>query len=86
MKRLPSAGTFLPLKSYCLQVLTSLADQERHGYRIMQEVPEGTAGKVRLWTGELRRLIYDEELIEALENLTRAIHARRGLAQREAES
>jgi DNA-binding PadR family transcriptional regulator len=48
-------------------VLLSLADQEQHGYGIMQEVLERTGGKVRLWPatlyGALKRLM-DEELIE----------------------
>ena len=46
--------------------MLSLAGQEQHGYGIMQEVLERTAGKVRLWPatlyGTLKRLI-DEELI-----------------------
>src|SRR5712691_5563895 len=59
--------TFLPLKPHWFHVLLSLADQEQHGYGIMQEVLERTGGKVRLWPatlyGTLKRLI-DEELIE----------------------
>jgi DNA-binding PadR family transcriptional regulator len=59
--------TFLPLKPHWFHVLLSLTDQEQHGYGIMQEVLDRTAGKVRLWPatlyGTLKRLI-DEELIE----------------------
>jgi len=59
--------SFLPLKPHWFHVLLSLADQEQHGYGIMQEVLERTDGKVRLWPatlyGALKRLI-DEELIE----------------------
>jgi DNA-binding PadR family transcriptional regulator len=59
--------TFLPLKPHWFHVLLSLADQEQHGYGIMQEVLDRTGGKVRLWPatlyGTLKRLI-DEELIE----------------------
>jgi len=59
--------SFLPLKPHWFHVLLSLADQEQHGYGIMQEVLERTSGKVRLWPatlyGTLKRLI-DEELIE----------------------
>src|SRR5581483_3117341 len=41
--------------------MLSLANQEQHGYGIMQEVLERTDGKVRLWPatlyGSLKRLI-----------------------------
>ena len=65
----PSAhpDSFLPLKPHWFHVLLSLADQEQHGYGIMQEVLHRTGGKVRLWPatlyGTLKRLM-DEELIE----------------------
>ena len=66
MKRTPSPKSFLPLKPNWFHVLLSLADQEQHGYGIMQEVLERTDDKVRLWPatlyGTLKRLI-DEELI-----------------------
>jgi DNA-binding PadR family transcriptional regulator len=59
--------SFLPLKPHWFHVLLSLADQDQHGYGIMQEVLERTSGKVRLWPatlyGTLKRLI-DEDLIE----------------------
>src|SRR5277367_1457012 len=61
------AEKFLPLKPSWFHVMLSLADQEQHGYGIMQEVLERTSGKVRLWPatlyGTLKRLM-DEELIE----------------------
>lgn len=67
---MPKARTpesFLPLKPHWFHVLLSLADQEQHGYAIMQEVLERTGGKVRLWPatlyGTIKRLI-DQELIE----------------------
>jgi DNA-binding PadR family transcriptional regulator len=66
MKRPPLPETFLPLKPNWFHVLLSLADQEQHGYGIMQEVRARTDGKVRLWPatlyGTLKRLI-DEDLI-----------------------
>ena len=114
--------TFLPLKPHWFHVLLSLADQEQHGYGIMQEVLDRTDGKVRLWPatlyGTLKRLM-DEELIEEsserpspdqddarrryyrltrlgrrvlaaegerLEELVRVVRAKRGLADRKAES
>jgi DNA-binding PadR family transcriptional regulator len=70
MKKTPVPESFLPLKPHWFHVLLSLADQEQHGYDIMQEVLERTDGKVRLWPatlyGTLKRLI-DEELIEESE-------------------
>jgi DNA-binding PadR family transcriptional regulator len=67
MKHPADPERFLPLKPTWFHVMLSLADQEQHGYAIMQEVLERTDGKVRLWPatlyGTLKRLI-DEELIE----------------------
>ena len=67
MKKAPTPESFLPLKPHWFHVLLSLADQEQHGYGIMQEVLERTGGKVHLWPatlyGTLKRLI-DQELIE----------------------
>jgi DNA-binding PadR family transcriptional regulator len=61
------ADSFVPLKSQWFHIMLSLAGEEQHGYGIMQEVLERTAGKVRLWPatlyGSLKRLI-EAELIE----------------------
>ncbi|MGC2698079.1 MAG: helix-turn-helix transcriptional regulator [Candidatus Angelobacter sp.] len=58
---------FLPLKVQWFHIMVSLAGGEQHGYGIMQEVLERTAGKVRLWPatlyGSIKRLI-EAELIE----------------------
>jgi DNA-binding PadR family transcriptional regulator len=58
---------FLPLKTQWFHIMLSLAGGEQHGYGIMQEVLERTAGKVRLWPatlyGSIKRLI-EAELIE----------------------
>ena len=66
-----SPEDFLPLRPHWFHVLLSLADQEQHGYGIMQEVLERTGGKVRLWPatlyGTLKRLT-DEDLIEGCSN------------------
>jgi DNA-binding PadR family transcriptional regulator len=43
----------LPLTPVALNVLLALADGERHGYGIMLEVRERTAGRVRLGPGTL---------------------------------
>jgi DNA-binding PadR family transcriptional regulator len=57
---------FIPIKPQWFHVMLSLADQDQHGYGIMQEVLERTGGKVRLWPatlyGTLKRLM-DEDLI-----------------------
>ncbi len=59
--------SFLPLTPNWFHVLLSLADEEQHGYGIMQEVLARTDGKVRLWPatlyGTLKRVM-DEDLIE----------------------
>ena len=66
---MPEMGpqSFLPLKTQWFHVMLTLAGGEQHGYGIMQEVLERTAGKVRLWPatlyGSLKRLI-EAELIE----------------------
>jgi DNA-binding PadR family transcriptional regulator len=61
------AQSFLPLKPHWFHILLSLADQEQHGYGIMQEVLARTNDKVRLWPatlyGTLKRLI-EADLIE----------------------
>jgi DNA-binding PadR family transcriptional regulator len=58
---------FLPLKTQWFHIMLSLAGGEQHGYGIMQEVLERSAGKVRLWPatlyGSIKRLI-EVELIE----------------------
>ncbi len=61
--------SFLPLKPNWFHVLLSLADQEQHGYGIMQEVLERTDGAVRLWPatlyGTLKRLMEEDLIREA---------------------
>ena len=67
MKKTPSPESFLPLKTNWFHILLSLADQEQHGYGIMQEVLRRTDNKVTLWPatlyGSLKQLI-KEGLIE----------------------
>ena len=43
----------LPLTPAVLQILLALADKERHGYGIMQEVEARTGGETRLGPGTL---------------------------------
>jgi DNA-binding PadR family transcriptional regulator len=59
----------LPLPPAFLHILIALGDGDRHGYAIMQEVSERTAGKVRMSPGTLYgsiRKMEDEGLIEEL--------------------
>jgi DNA-binding PadR family transcriptional regulator len=62
MKKRPSAERS-PLQPAAFHVLVSLADQDRHGYSIMQEVAERTSGEVQLHAGTLyatlKRLLVD---------------------------
>src|ERR1700746_1771602 len=52
---------FLPLKPQWFHIMLALAGREQHGYAIMQEALQRTAGKVRLWPatlyGSIKRLI-----------------------------
>jgi DNA-binding PadR family transcriptional regulator len=61
----------LPLSAGVFHILLSLADGERHGYGIMQEVKERTNGRVHLGPGTLygsiKRLI-NRELIEEVDH------------------
>lgn len=47
----------LPLTPAVLNILLSLANEELHGYGIMQEVEQRTDGKVKLGPGTLYRSI-----------------------------
>ena len=49
--------SFLPLKPLDLQLLLSLAEQERHGYGLVQDIAERTNGLVALEPGNLYRVI-----------------------------
>jgi DNA-binding PadR family transcriptional regulator len=60
---------FLPLPTAVFHILVALADRDRHGYSIMQDVTGRTEGKVRLSAGTLysaiRRML-EQGLIEEL--------------------
>jgi DNA-binding PadR family transcriptional regulator len=53
-------AAFVPLKPNWFHILLTIADGDRHGYGIMQEVAERTGGKIRLWPatlyGSIRRM------------------------------
>jgi DNA-binding PadR family transcriptional regulator len=52
-----------PLPSAAFQILLSLADEDLHGYGIMRQVAEQTAGRMRLGPGTLYGSI--QTLLEA---------------------
>jgi len=71
------AQTQAPLTPALFQVLVALADGDKHGYAILKEVEEQSAGEVQLSTGTLygiiKRLLADGLIVEvrrrpALEN------------------
>ena len=93
MKKQARSEAFLPLKPNWFHVLLSLADDEQHGYGIMQEVLERTNGTVRLWPatlyGSLKRLIADglieesdERPVAALDDARRRYYRLTGLGSR----
>src|SRR5215204_5762289 len=49
--------TFLPLKPIDLQLLLALADEEMHGYGLVQTIADRTDGLVTLEPGNLYRVI-----------------------------
>lgn len=51
------ADSLLPLQPAVFHILLSLADGDRHGYAVIQEVEARTGGKVRLSAGTLYRSI-----------------------------
>jgi DNA-binding PadR family transcriptional regulator len=67
--KVPTPESFLPLKPNWFQILLTLADGERHGYAVMQEVLERTWGKVHLWPatlyGTLKPLIEEDLITES---------------------
>ena len=60
----------LPLPTAVFHILVALADRDRHGYSIMQDVAARTSGKFRISAGTLyssiRRML-EQGLIEELE-------------------
>jgi DNA-binding PadR family transcriptional regulator len=48
---------FLPLPAATLHILMALAEGDRHGYAIIQDVAERTGGRLRLSPGTLYRSV-----------------------------
>jgi DNA-binding PadR family transcriptional regulator len=62
-----SAAELLPLPPASFHILLAVADEDRHGYAIIQEVAARTGGEVRLSAGTLYRSIQrmvEQDLIE----------------------
>jgi DNA-binding PadR family transcriptional regulator len=85
-----------PLPAAAFQILLALADEDLHGYGIMRQVEEQTAGRVRLGPGTLYssiQTLLEEKLIQEIEAATaqerrryyRLTAAGRKLARSEAE-
>jgi DNA-binding PadR family transcriptional regulator len=59
----------LPLPPAVFQILVALADQDRHGYAIMQDVAARTDGRMKLSPGTLygsiKRMLDDGWIVEA---------------------
>lgn len=53
----PRPETLLPLPTATFHILMAVADEERHGYAIIQEVEARTDGALRLSAGTLYRSI-----------------------------
>lgn len=63
--------SFLPLTPVAFEILLALADGERHGYSILQDVESRTGGTVALHAGTLYRALarlLESELIEELDS------------------
>ena len=70
VRRLTAAEVprLLPLPQAVFQILVALADQDRHGYAIMQDVVARTGGALRLSPGTLygsiKRMLEDGLIVE----------------------
>lgn len=63
--------SFLPLTPVAFEILLALADGERHGYSILQEVETRSGGAVSLHAGTLYRALarlLESDLIEELDS------------------
>src|SRR5688500_2002590 len=72
--------SFLPLTPVAFEILLALADGERHGYSILQEVDTRSGGAVSLHAGTLYRALarlLESGLIEELESPDRNDDERR---------
>lgn len=68
----PDPDSLLPLPAATFHILVALADRDRHGYSIMQDVAARTGGKVRLSAATLyssiRRMLEQDLVAELAES------------------
>jgi DNA-binding PadR family transcriptional regulator len=72
--------SFLPLTPVAFEILLALADGERHGYSILQEVESRSGGAISLHAGTLYRALarlLESNLIEELDANGRSDDERR---------
>src|SRR5689334_13385587 len=70
-------AALLPLPPATFHILLALADEERHGYAIIQDVEARTNGELKLGAGTLYRSIarmVEQGLITEVTNKKRSIH------------
>lgn len=71
----------LPLTPAVLHILLALGDEEKHGYRIMQDVEESTEGQVNMGPGTLygsiKRMLGDGLIAETDERPDEALDDKR---------
>ncbi len=64
----PAPASLLPLQPAVFHILMAVADDDRHGYAIIQDVAERTGGAVKLSPGTLyrsiQRMLEDGLLVE----------------------
>ena len=65
---------FLPLQPAVFHILMALADDDRHGYAIIQDVADRTGGAVKLSAGTLYRSIQRMLVDGLIEELAIAAH------------
>jgi len=53
----PAPDSFLPLPPATFHILVAVADDDRHGYAIIQDIEARTGGELRLSAGTLYRSI-----------------------------
>ena len=66
----PDVERFLPVTPVAFEILLAVAEQDRHGYAILQDIEASTDGRMRLNPGTLYRAIgrlVDSALLEELE-------------------
>ena len=73
MKTDPTPEELLPLPPATLHILLAVAETDRHGYAIMQDVAARTDGELRLSAGTLYRAVarmVEQGLIMEVEKLS----------------